>query len=183
MSSMKERFIARIRANLESWRAGEIDLVTFNEWQRATWAGIHAAGREIEAGVFSAIFGSAPYKAIGLREDDESRTVQLRLAMATPPRLAAPRYRGELQRTNSGYPMLRVSLAEPACHPAEYRHVAALVYDLAANMERLSHQLEAHWTITPDADGGQVVIELAGEHEAKLADEFITHVMFYHQLI
>ena len=33
MSSMAERFIARIRGNVESWRAGEIDFVTFNEWQ------------------------------------------------------------------------------------------------------------------------------------------------------
>jgi hypothetical protein len=50
-------------------------------------------------------------------------------------------------------------------------------------MERRSQHLEAHWTIAPDADSGHVVVELAGEYEATLADEFITNVMFYHQLI
>jgi hypothetical protein len=78
--------------------------------------------------------------------------------------------------------MLQVSPAEPGC-PSEHRQGAALVYDLAADMERRSQLLEAHWTITPDADGGHIVIELAGEYEAELANEFVANVMFHHQLI
>lgn len=61
--------------------------------------------------------------------------------------------------------------------------MAALVYELAADMERRSHQLEAHWSIAPDVEHGQVVVELAGDHEAALADEFIINVMTQHQLI
>jgi hypothetical protein len=50
-------------------------------------------------------------------------------------------------------------------------------------MERRSQQLEAHWTIMPDAPNSQVVIELAGDHETVLANEVIAHVMARHQLI
>lgn len=183
MSSMKERFITRIRRNLESWRAREIDFTTFNEWQRDTWAAIHAAGTEIEASVLSALFGSASHAVIGLRQDDDGQTVQLRLPMPTTHRLDGRRYRGELQRTEAGCPVLRVSPADLGCHQSEHRQTAALVYDLAADMERRSQQLEAHWTISPDVEHGQVVIELAGDHEAELADEFVANVMFHHQLI
>ncbi len=183
MSSMAERFIARIRGNVDSWRAREIDFVTFNEWQRATWAAIRAAGKEVEASVVSTLTGSALCMEVGVQGDDDGRTVQLRLATPTTPRLESRRYRGELQRTEAGSPVLRVSLVDPAHHQAEHRQMAAFVYDLAADMERRSHQLEAHWTISPDADSGQVVIELAGDHEAPLADEFVVNVMFHHQLI
>ena len=87
-----------------------------------------------------------------------------------------------LLRTTKG-PALRISPTIPAGRDAEHRQVAAVVYELAAYMERLSLQLEAHWTISPDADSAQVVIELAGDHEAALADEFITNVMLHQQLI
>ena len=61
--------------------------------------------------------------------------------------------------------------------------MAALVYELAADMERRSQQLEAHWTISPDVESGQVVIELAVDHEAELANEFVANVMSHHQLL
>jgi hypothetical protein len=183
MSSMAERYIARIRGNLESWRAGEIDFVTFNEWQRLIWAAICAAGKDIEASVLSGLTGSPLQPAVCIPGRDDTQTVQLRLTPAATPRLGPGRYRGELRRTDAGYPMLRVSTAEPGCHPDEHRLVAALVYDLAADMERRSQHLEAHWTIAPDADSGHVVVELAGEYEAMLADEFITNIMFHHRLI
>jgi hypothetical protein len=183
MSSMAERFIARIRGNVESWRTGEIDFVTFNEWQRLIWAAICAAGKDVEASVLSGLTGSPPQPVVCVPGRDDHQTVQLRLAPAATPRLGPGRYRGVLRRTDAGYPMLYVSTAEPRCHSAEHRQVAALVYDLAADMERRSQHLEAHWTIAPDADSGHVVVELAGDHEAPLADEFITNIMFHHQLI
>lgn len=182
MSSMAERFIARIRGNVESWRAGEIDFVTLNEWQRVIWAAICAAGKDVEASVVSGLTSSPLQPAVRVPGRDDHQTVQLRFAPAATPRLGPGRYRGELQRTDAGYPMLQVSPAEPGC-PSEHRQVAALVYDLAADMERRSQLLEAHWTITPDADDGHIVIELAGEYEAQLANEFVANVMFHHQLI
>jgi hypothetical protein len=183
MSSMKTRFIARIQRNLDAWRAGEIDFATFNECQRDTWAAIHAAGQDVEAEVMSALTGRALVADVGLLEDDEYRTVQLRTMSRPASRPDLRHYCGELQRTATGSPVLRVSPTGPGTYHAEHRQMAALVYELAADMERRSHQLEAHWTISPDAENGQVVIELAGDHETKLADEFVARVLFHHQLI
>jgi hypothetical protein len=50
-------------------------------------------------------------------------------------------------------------------------------------MERRSQELEVSWAISPDADIGEVVVELAGDHEAELANEFIANVMAQHQLL
>jgi hypothetical protein len=55
--------------------------------------------------------------------------------------------------------------------------MAALIYELAADMERRSQQLEAHWSISPDTVNQQVVIELSGDHEDELVDEFLTNIM------
>jgi hypothetical protein len=182
MSSMKERFVARFQHNLESWRAGEIDYATFNECNWETWEAISEAGKEVEAEVVAGLRGEALLADVGLLDDDGQRTIRIR-AMSRPDlRHEAPRYRGALLHTTRG-PTLRISPTSSAGLGAEHRQVAAAIYELAAHMERLSHQLEVHWTIAPDADGGQVTVELAGDHEAALADEFITNVMTHYQLI
>ena len=49
-------------------------------------------------------------------------------------------------------------------------------------MERRSQQLEVHWAISPNTDDAQVVIELSGDHETALADEFVANVMAQHDL-
>lgn len=182
MSSMKERFVSRFQHNLESWRVGEIDYATFNECNRATWEAISEAGKDVEAEVVAGLRGEALLADVGLLDDDGQRTIRVRAPSRPDLRFEAPRYRGDLLHTTKG-PTLRISPAGPANQDAEHRPMAALVYELAAHMERLSHPLEAHWTIAPDADRGEVVIELAGDHEAVLADEFITNVMLHHQLI
>jgi len=183
MSSMAARFLARIQSNLRLWRAGEIDFATFNEGQREIWEAIHTAGTEVEASVLSSLTGSALCPVVPLQGDDGGQTVQLRSLSPATPEVEARRYRGELRRTQVGSPVLRVSSIDPRHHPVEHRQMAALVYELAADMERRSHQLEAHWSIAPDVEHGQVVVELAGDHEAALADEFIINVMTQHQLI
>jgi hypothetical protein len=182
MPSMKERFVARFQHNLESWRAGEIDYVTFNECNRETWEAIAEAGKDVEADVVAGLHGEALHADVGLLADDEQRTTRVRAASRSGLRLEAPRYRGDLLRTTKG-PTLRISPTTPVGQDAEHRQVAAVIYELAAHMERLSHQLEAHWTIAPDADSCQVAVELAGDHEVELADELLTNVMIQHQLI
>ncbi|MGH9885614.1 MAG: hypothetical protein ACREBE_08805, partial [bacterium] len=82
-----------------------------------------------------------------------------------------------------GSPVLRVSAADPRSRHAEHRQVAAITYQIAADLERRSQGLEVHWMITADPENGQVVIELTGEHEAELADELVANVMTEHQLI
>jgi hypothetical protein len=182
MSSTATRFLAQIRRNVESWHAGEIDYATFTESQREAWAGIHAAGRYVEAEVLRALTGATRVAGLLLLEDTQQRTVQLqvRRTAALPP---ARRYCGMLARTAAGSPVLKVLAADPRSQQAEHRQVAAMIYEIAADMERRSEQLEAHWTISADPENGQVVIELTGEHESELADELVANVMTERQLI
>lgn len=183
MSSMTTRFIVRIQRNLDSWRAGEIDFAIYNDCQRQTWAAIHAAGPDVEAAVVTALTGPALLAEVGLLDDDETRTVQLRVARDPAPRSDVLRYRGEICRTPAGSPVLRIAPADPGSPDAEHRQVAAMVYELAADMERRSQQLEAHWSIAPAALDHQIVIELSGDHEAELADELLTTIMSRYQLL
>ncbi len=182
MSSMKERFVARFQHNLESWRTGEIDHTTFIECNREIWDAISVAGKDVEAEVVAGLGGEPLLAALGLLEDNHRRTIPARTTSRPDMRFDAPRYRGAILHTMKG-PVLQILPVTTTGPCAEHRQTAALVYELAAYMERLSHPLEAHWTIAPDADRGEVVIELAGDHEAVLADEFITNVMLHHQLI
>ncbi|TMQ08644.1 MAG: hypothetical protein E6J90_40020 [Deltaproteobacteria bacterium] len=182
MSSTATRFLAQIRRNIESWRADEIDYVTFIESQRDTWAGIQAAGRHVEAEVLRALSGAPRVAHLLLVEDAQQRTVQLpmRRVAALPP--ARP-YCGVVARTAAGGPVLTVLPGDPRSQHVEHRQLAAIIYEIAAEMERRSHQLEVHWTIAADPENCQVIIELTGEHEAELADELVANVMTEHQLI
>jgi hypothetical protein len=105
MSGMNTRFVARIQRNMDSWRAGEIDFATFNECQRDTWAAIRAAGQDVEAEVVGALTGPALLADVGLLDDDEHRTVQVRTMPGPAPRSDAQRYYGELQQTAAGSPV------------------------------------------------------------------------------
>ena len=182
MSSTATRFLAQIRRNVESWRAGEIDYATFTESQRDAWAGIHAAGKYVEAEVLRALTGATRVAGLLMLEEAQQRTVQLRIrttAALPPPR----RYCALVARTEAGGPVLKVLATDPRSQQAEPRQVAAMIYEIAADMERRSQQLEAHWTIAADPERGQVVIELSGEHETELADELVANVMTEHQLM
>ena len=182
MSTMTERFVTRFQRNLESWRAGEIDYATFTECNRQTWEAIAEAGKDVEAEVVAELRGEALLADVGLLADEEQRNSRVRATNRSDLRHETPRYRGALLHTTRG-PTLRISPTSSAGLDAEHRQVAAAIYELAAYMERLSHQLEVPWTIAADADGGQVAVELAGDHEATLADEFLNNLMIQHQLI
>jgi len=181
MSSISARFVAQIRRNLELWRTHEIDYVTFTDWQRQTWAAITAAGRTVEAEVLRALWG-APGVWDRMLADDQRGTVQLRTLGQAPTSLAG-RYCGELTRTATGSPVLTVSPEGFGMGHTEHRQVAALIYEIAAEMERHSHALEAHWTIAADPENSQIVIELSGDEESALAEELIVNVMTQRQLI
>jgi hypothetical protein len=180
MSGITTRFIARIRQNLELWRAGEIDHATFTDGQRDAWKAIQAAGKRVEAEVIAALHGGVLLADVGLLDDNDYRTVQL----PTLRRLPAQRdgYRGDLGRTVSGNPILRIAAVDLRSPNAEHRQLTALIYEIAAHMERCSQQLEVHWSIAPDVDNGQVVIELSGDHESALANELVANVMSQHGL-
>jgi hypothetical protein len=182
MSSMTEQFINRIRRNVELWRAREIDFAAFNEGQGEIWAAIRAAGKRVEAEVVAALRGSELLADVGLLDDDDDRTVQLHAVRDAQPRAEAPRYYGELGRTLIGSPILTIVPVDRRGPHAGHRQIAAAIYELAADMERRSQQLEVHWSISPSTDDAQIVIELSGDHETALADEFVASVMAQHDL-
>ena len=63
-----------------------------------------------------------------------------------------------------------------------YRETAALLYELAANMERLSQVLEAHWFISPDPDNDRIVVEVNCDDDIGLATILLAEIMLLHQL-
>src|SRR5262249_47352369 len=160
--------------------AREIDFVAFNEGQRENWAAVRAAGKRVEADVVTALRGPALLADVGLFEDDDDRTVQLPAVCRTQPRVEAPRYYGELGRTLVGSPILTIVPVDRRGPHAGHRQIAAAIYELAAAMERRSQQLDVHWSISPSTDDAQIVIELSGDHETALADEFVASVMAQH---
>jgi hypothetical protein len=182
MSSTATRFLAQIRRNIESWRVGEIDYVTFIESQRDTWAGIQAADRHVQAEVLRALSGAPRVAHLLLVECAQQGTVQLPMRRVAALRSVRP-YCGVVARTAAGSPVLTVLPGHPRSQHVEHRQLAAIIYEIAAEMERRSQQLEVHWTIAADPENGQVIIELTGEHEAQLADELVAHVMAERQLI
>ena len=86
-------------------------------------------------------------------------------------------YRADVGRTPAGSPVLKLTATNPKGRYAQHRQMAAFVYELAADMERRSEELGARWVISPEATNGRVVIELAGDHETTLADEFVASVI------
>ena len=76
-----------------------------------------------------------------------------------------------------GSAILKLSATNPKGCYAQHRQMAAFIYELAAEMERRSGQLEARWVISPETTNARLVIELAGDHETALADKFIASVI------
>jgi hypothetical protein len=177
MSNIAMRFVAQIRRNLASWRAREIDFVTFTESQREIWAAIRTTG--VEVAVLRALTGVDVSEVF--LSDGEQRTVQIPTIEKTA-LSSSRRYCGTLARTAAGGPVLRIAAADAQGRRAEHREVAALIYEIAADMERCSCQLEVHWTIAADPENGEVAIELTGEHEADLAVDLVANVMTQHEL-
>ena len=86
-------------------------------------------------------------------------------------------YRADVGRTPAGSPILKLTATNPKGRYAQHRQMAAFIYELAADMERRSEELGARWVISPETPNARVVIELAGDHETALADEFVASVM------
>ncbi len=86
-------------------------------------------------------------------------------------------YRADVGRTPAGSPILKLTPTNPEGRYAQHRQIAAFIYELAAELERRSEDLGARWVISPEAANARLVIELAGDHETTLADEFVARVI------
>ncbi len=180
LMSMKARFLTRLRSNVEAWRTGEIDYATYTECQRDTVQAIQAAGPEVVTAVILTLQGALTLTdATACAGDLETEPYWLERRMECRRRRC---YRGQIERTTAGSPVLTLLAGNPCNRHTEHRQMTAFVYELAADMERRSQLIEAHWTISPDADNRRVVIELTGDHETDLAGELVKNVLRRHQL-
>jgi hypothetical protein len=109
--------------------------------------------------------------------ESKTKTTKSTGGGANAPRFHNRLYRAEVGRTPAGSPILKLTATNPEGRYAQHRQMAAFIYELAADMERRSEQLEARWVISPETTNARVVVELAGDHETALADKFIASVI------
>ena len=97
-------------------------------------------------------------------------------AKGEAPRFHNRLYRAEVGRTPAGSPVLKLMANHPTRRYA-HRHMAAFIYDLAAEMERRSEGMGARWVVSPEPTNARIVIELFDERERTFADEFVANVI------
>ena len=176
-----ELFVSRLRDNFEAWSQHEIDFATLNEHQSATWRTIHAMGPEVEAAVVRELATGARLATTAQPNGDGRRAEH---SWNIPPARTARRgqdFRARIERTAVGSPVLKIFPVDERGGPS-HRETAALLYELAANMERLSQLLEAHWCISPDPLNDQIVVETLSDDDIGLANILLAEIVLLHQL-
>jgi hypothetical protein len=176
-----ELFVSRLRGNFEAWNQHEIDFPTLNEHQSATWKIIGAMGPEVEAAVVRELSTGAALAKAAQLNGNHRRTEH---SWSTPPArtsLQSQGYRARIERTVMGSPVLKIFAVDEREAPS-HRQTAALLYELAANMERLSQVLEAHWCISPDPHNDRIVVEIVSDDDIGLANILFAEIMLLHQL-
>lgn len=69
--------------------------------------------------------------------------------------------------------------ANPKGTAGHYRQVAAFLYEVAAEMELRSQEIDAKWVVSPEAYNDRIILELADgdDPERARADEFIAKLL------
>lgn len=173
-------FVARMRANFERWHQHEIDYPTLSECQDEIWKAVRAMGPEVEAAVLRELStGVALLGPTGCDRSDRRRDCLL-LGMARA-KTSGGDYRARIERSAAGSPVLQVF--RPAHRgPAAPRALTALLYEIAADMERLSEVLETHWTISPEPFSDRIVIEIVSNEDLALAYILLVEILQRHEL-
>ena len=94
------------------------------------------------------------------------------------PKNHEPAFNVTIGRTDAGSPVLDFApSARELTRPQEYRVLNALIYDVAATLERRCADLNAPWVISPEAYASRLVVELLHEREAAAAESMIAQVL------
>ena len=95
------------------------------------------------------------------------------------PRFSNRIYRAKLSRTDAGSPVVTIVAINPKGPLASYRQVSAFLYELAADMEKRSEELDARWAISPESWNARITVELSAgdDGERKAADQFIAQLL------
>ena len=175
ITALATEFFAKLKGNVEAWRAGEIDYTIFSAYQQEAWAAIRAHGPALEEAVLRALRGSAnsPTAIAGWRNTGHQRGAATRLPTSAIPRFHNRRFRIVAEQTPSGDQILHVA----ATTSATQRETAAFIYELAAELERRSDGATAPWVIWPDAIAKRVTIGLVSGQQLHLAQALAAEVV------
>lgn len=86
-------------------------------------------------------------------------------------------YRAEFGRTQAGSLTIQIRPQGAKGTHSHHRVLAALLYELAAELELRSRRLDAHWVISPDTANGLLVVELMEDDELPHATEMAEHAL------
>ncbi len=65
----------------------------------------------------------------------------------------------------------------PTSDNLDPRFIAAGLYDVASEMERRSHELDARWAISVDASSNRITVELTPDDSLARAEQFLHDLM------
>jgi len=89
-----------------------------------------------------------------------------------------PVFKVTLGITDAGSPVLNFT---PPAHaltgPQDYRQLNAVIYEVAAALERRCAALNAPWVISPEGYASRLVVELLHERERVAAEAMIVQVL------
>ncbi|MEO7729619.1 MAG: hypothetical protein ABIY55_01500 [Kofleriaceae bacterium] len=174
IADVATKYLGFLRDHVEAWRAGEIDYVTFIKLQQSTWSTIRAEDAAVSATVVHALLEVKDTAVVGWINAGREPALQRPVRPPAAARFHNRRYRVQSEPCENGNQLLRVTAPMP---PAVMDHVAlrarsAFIYELAAELERRSEELDVRWLIVPDVLDGQLTIAIGGRGEAPLAAEF-----------
>jgi hypothetical protein len=86
-------------------------------------------------------------------------------------------YRAERGRTSAGGPFLKIIPTNPRGKHAGPRQIIACIYSIAAELERKSDEIQAHWDIQPQPHNSMVVMEMTAKCRPSVANELIEQVL------
>lgn len=87
-------------------------------------------------------------------------------------------YNAELSRPRSCEWLIQLRASDPSRE--RYRRLHVCVYELAAEIERLSDEVKADWVVSPSASQGRITLELisydTAEEASRVAKRALTHL-------
>lgn len=178
MTSIATEYLARLRGNVEAWRAGDIDYLTFTAAQQAAWAAIRKHGPATVEAIVHALEELRTTATLNWMRVGHGNAPSDRTTGAGAPRFHNRPYKITIERCANGNQVLHVAASSPTSELS--RHVAqrarsAFIYELAADLERRSQGLGVRWIVWPDVVSARVTI-VASHDERALAAEIVASV-------
>ena len=86
-------------------------------------------------------------------------------------------YRAEFGRTTAGSPFVKIIPTYPKGKFAGERQIAATIYEIAAELERKSDELNARWAICAQPAESKITVELSKNGQPWVAETMVEQVL------